>query len=59
MSDSPSTVVNKLAQNPMGASSSMAGTTGAFNPPNADMHTTKNIYIDPTSCCMGAKKVES
>lgn len=58
MSDSPSTVVNKLAQNPMGASSSMSGTTGAFTPPNAEMHTTKNIRVDPCSS-MGAKKVES
>lgn len=57
MSDTPSTVVNDLAKNPMGASKSMAGSTGCFNPPNADMHTTKNIYIDPTSS-MGCKSVE-
>lgn len=57
MSDSPSTVVNKLAQNPMGAASSMSGTTGAFTPPNADMHTTKNIRVDPCSS-MGCKSAD-
>ena len=57
MSDSPSTVVNKLAQNPMGAASSMSGTTGASTPPNADMHTTKNIHVDPCSS-MGCKSAD-
>lgn len=46
---SPSTTVNENAKNPMGQRSTMAGTTGVFNPPNAEMHTTKNIQIDPVS----------
>lgn len=46
----PSTTVNKSAQDPNGQRSTMSGApVGAFNPPNAGMHTTKNIAISPTS----------
>ena len=47
--DSPSTTPNKSAQNPNGQRGTMAGTTGNFTPPNAEMTSTKNIQIDPTS----------
>jgi hypothetical protein len=47
----PDCKVNEMAKNPNGQRHSMQGigTVGAFTPPNADMHTTKNIKIDPAS----------
>lgn len=47
--DSPSTTTNKSAQNPNGQRGTMAGTTGNFTPPNAELNSSKNIQIDPTS----------
>jgi hypothetical protein len=49
--------VQQNAINPNGQRSTMAGTTGVFNPPNSEMHTTKNIQIDPTSN-LGAKRLD-
>ena len=59
MSDSPSTEINKSAQNPNGQRDTMRGAaTGAFNPPNQDLHSSKNISIDPCST-MGYKSFET
>lgn len=42
--------VNESAKNPNGQRGTMSGAVvGAFNPPNAEMHVTKNITISPTS----------
>jgi len=49
--------VQHNATNPNGQRGTMAGTTGVFNPPNSEMHTTKNIQIDPTSN-LGAKRLD-
>jgi len=46
---SPSTTVGDNAKNPHGQKHTMAGTTGVFNPPHAELNDTKNIKIDPTS----------
>lgn len=49
-SNSPSTAVNKSAQDPNGQRKTMSGApVGKCDPPNAGMHTTKNIAISPTS----------
>lgn len=55
--NSPSTVVQQNATNPMGQRHTMAGTTGNFTPPNSELNNTKNIQIDPTSS-LGAKRFE-
>ena len=52
---SPSTTVNKNAQNPMGQSHTMKGATGVFNPPNQSMHSSKNIHV-PVSGDRAKKK---
>lgn len=54
---SPSTTLQQNAVNPDGQRHTMAGTTGVWNPPNAEMHTTKNMSIDPCSN-LGAKKLD-
>jgi len=54
----PSCQVNHNAQNPNGQRDTMAGTAGIHVPPNADMHSTVNKMIDPTST-MGAKNPSS
>jgi hypothetical protein len=57
MSDSPSTATGDSAKNPEGQKASMAGSTGCFNPPNQDMHSSKNMQIDPTGSlgCKGTQ----
>lgn len=53
----PSCQVQQNAVNPMGQRHTMAGTTGVWNPPNAGMHTTKNMAVTPNSD-LGVKSVE-
>lgn len=54
-SNSPSTVVNESAKNPHGQASTMQGAAGGVhNPPNQDLHSSKNIAIEPGSG-LGAK----
>lgn len=48
-SKSPSTTVNKNAQDPKGQANTMKGTSGVFNPPNQAMHSSKNL---DTGVCM-------
>lgn len=49
MNDSPDTSTGDSAKNPEGQRDTMKGTTGVFNPPHQDLHSSKNIQIDPTS----------
>ena len=46
----PSTEVNKSAQNPNGQRHSMKDApVRAVDPPNQDMHSSKNLAVSPTS----------
>lgn len=54
---SPSTQVGQNAKNENGQCNTMSGTTTKWEPPTMDMHTTKNVGIDPCSS-MGCKQFE-
>jgi len=44
------TEAGESVKNPQGQESTMKGAAGpVFNPPNQDMHSSKNIHIEPGS----------